>query len=326
MKRAGRMPWLPWVVTAILVVVLVASLDWTEVLQTLRQVRAWPVVAVLLLVCVERVVLNIKWQALLAEGKVRVGFLRLLRIQFAANAIGTFLPSSLGVDALRVAGLWSVASQRAVVLAATLLDRLSMVAATLLVAGVMLMVGTGTLAGVEARGGVVLALFALLVLAALFWSAPGRRAWLWGLARLPAMVRERIAEAGAAAKAIGQGRRAMIVAAATTLAAIALRILIGKLLLLAAGVDVPLEILALVLPAIWVATMLPISVGGIGVQDAAYVVLLAQAGVPAPVALAASLLDHVLSRAPIAIGLLFWKDVVPGLTPGEGNIGRGERI
>ena len=41
------------------------------------------------------------------------------------------------------------------------------------------------------------------------------------------------------------------------------------------------------------------------------VVLLGYAGVGSAVAIVVSLLDHILSRLPLAAGMLFWKDVMP---------------
>ena len=90
-----------------------------------------------------------------------------------------------------------------------------------------------------------------------------------------------------------------------------LRIVIGKCLLLACHVDVPFMTLGYVLPVVWAMAMMPISIGGIGVQDATYVLLLGYAGVSSAIAIIVSLLDHVLTRIPILFGVLFWRDVVP---------------
>ena len=308
-KRAWGL--LPPVVTLGLVTALVCIVDWPQVVSALRTVNPLYAAGVIMLVCVERLVLNVKWHMLLAEGRVVVGYLRLLRIQLAANALGTLLPSSLGVDALRVAGLWRVESHRSAVLAATLLDRLTTVIATVVVGGTMIVLVAGRLVG---NSGVQQALVSGMTLGVAFaamLSPAGRRALARMSTHLPAVVRRRLADAFAAAWTIGTSRRAVVVTVLTSLGAIALRIVIGKMLLLAAGTDVPLATLCFVLPVVWGVTMLPISISGIGVQDTAYVVLLGQAGVAAPVAVAVSLLDHILTRVPIVFGLLFWRDVVP---------------
>jgi len=55
--------------------------------------------------------------------------------------------------------------------------------------------------------------------------------------------------------------------------------------------------LLLIIPILWIIVMLPITIGGLGVQDAGYVALMALVGVSAPVAVGMSLLEHLISRA-----------------------------
>jgi glycosyltransferase 2 family protein len=310
-SRGAALRWLQAGVTLALVTVLAWFIDWPQVLRALRSVQLLPATVVVALVLVERLVLNVKWHALLREGQVVLGYWRLFRIQLAANALGTFLPGSLGVDALRIAGLWQFQARRAAVLAATLLDRLTTVLATVVVSGVMVVLVAGALVGSNAVHQVLAgaALFAGAIVAA--FSPPGRRVLAWLLSHLPRTLHRRVVDAVDAAWLIGRSRRAVVTTVAASLGAVALRVVIGKFLLLAAGVDVPLATLAFVLPVVWGIAMLPISIGGVGVQDATYVVLLGHAGVPPPVAVVVSLLDHTLTRIPVAAGLLFWRDVVP---------------
>jgi uncharacterized membrane protein YbhN (UPF0104 family) len=155
---------------------------------------------------------------------------------------------------------------------------------------------------------------ALLGTLALF-SRPGRRLLTGLVHRLPARLHARVLEVGSSALLIAGHPRSIVLTVLTSLGAVALRIAIGKCLLLACGVDVPLGTLGFILPVVWATTMLPISVGGIGVQDATYVVLLGYAGVSSSVAIVVSLLDHILSRIPLAAGVLFWRDVMPSGAP-----------
>ena len=65
----------------------------------------------------------------------------------------------------------------------------------------------------------------------------------------------------------------------------------------------------LVIPVLWVVVMLPFTIGGLGIQDAGYVVLMALIGVAAPVAVGMSLLEHVISRLVCLPGVFFLNDV-----------------
>jgi glycosyltransferase 2 family protein len=310
-SRGRGWKWLQFGVTLALLSLLLWLVDWKAVGPALRNVHVGWASAVVGLVLLERMVLNLKWQALLSTGGVHMRYLPLFRIQLAANALGTFLPSSIGVDALRMAGLWQFRERRHEIVAATLLDRLSTVLATLVVSGVMIVLVAGTLVGEVAVRQVYLG-GAVAIGAALFLLAPpGRRMVKRCIGLLPSALRDRLLQVGSASLLIAGHRRAILITLATSLGAVALRVLIGKGLLLACGVDVPLATLGFVLPVVWGTAMLPISIGGLGIQDATYVLLLRYAGVGSGVAIVVSLLDHVLTRIPIVFGVLFWRDVVP---------------
>jgi uncharacterized membrane protein YbhN (UPF0104 family) len=315
-RKAWRL--LQVAVTLGLVALLLWLVDWDAVVPALRRVSLGWAAIVVALVLVERMILNVKWQALLSTGGVRVGYLRLFRIQLAANALGTFLPSSIGVDALRMAGLWRFRDRRHEIVAATLLDRLTTVLATLAVSAIMVVLVAGSLVGEAAARQVAVGGVLVILVIAFLLSSPGRGLVKRSIGLLPAALRDRLMQVGSASLLIAGHRRAIVTTVVSSLAAVALRVVIGKALLMACGVDVPLATLGFVLPVVWGTAMLPISIGGIGIQDATYVVLLGYAGVGSGVAIVVSLLDHVLTRIPIVFGVLFWRDVV--------SVGRGVEV
>jgi uncharacterized membrane protein YbhN (UPF0104 family) len=65
----------------------------------------------------------------------------------------------------------------------------------------------------------------------------------------------------------------------------------------------------MVIPILWIIVMLPITVGGIGVQDAGYVALMAFLGVPAALAVSMSLIEHVVTRLASLPGAFFISEV-----------------
>ena len=298
-------------VTAGLVAALLWLVDWPSVLDVLRQVNPGWVVVIVALVFGERAMLNVKWRVLLANGGIDIGFGRLFRIQLAANALGTFLPGSIGVDAFRISGLWRFREKRHEAVAATLLDRISTVLATVAVSGAMVVLGASSLVGRNTVMQIIIGGAVILIAGAFFLSGTGRALARASIQWLPAGLRDRLMQVGAAGWLIAGHPGSIVVTIVTSLGAVGLRVVIGKCLLLACGVDVGFATLGVVLPVVWATTMLPISIGGVGVQDAAYVVLLGYAGISAPIAVVVSLLDHILSRTPIIPGALFWRDVVP---------------
>ncbi len=79
--------------------------------------------------------------------------------------------------------------------------------------------------------------------------------------------------------------------------------------MLAFGVDVGFADLLLVIPILWIIVMLPITIGGIGLQDAGYVAVMALIGVTPAIAVSMSIIEHVVTRAVSLPGALFLSDV-----------------
>ncbi|MFZ5876629.1 MAG: lysylphosphatidylglycerol synthase transmembrane domain-containing protein [Nitrospirota bacterium] len=75
---------------------------------------------------------------------------------------------------------------------------------------------------------------------------------------------------------------------------------------MALGLDVPLAFYFILIPLIAVATMIPVSLNGLGVREGAFVFFMAQVGVPEAQALSLALLWLVVLTASSAIGGLVW--------------------
>jgi uncharacterized membrane protein YbhN (UPF0104 family) len=75
---------------------------------------------------------------------------------------------------------------------------------------------------------------------------------------------------------------------------------------MALGLDVPLVFYFILIPLIAVATMIPVSLNGLGVREGAFVFFMAQVGVPEAQALSLALLWLMVLVASSAIGGLVW--------------------
>jgi uncharacterized membrane protein YbhN (UPF0104 family) len=104
-------------------------------------------------------------------------------------------------------------------------------------------------------------------------------------------------------------KRALAWVGVTTLAAFAVRIVFAKAVGLACGVDVPFVSLLTVIPILWIIVMLPITIGGFGVQEVGYVAVMSLVGVPPAVAVSMSLVEHIVARAVALPGALFIGEV-----------------
>jgi glycosyltransferase 2 family protein len=195
-----------------------------------------------------------------------------------------FLPTVVGGDVVR-AGLAARALGRpeAVVLG-SVADRL------IDIAGLALLVGGGVVvAGAEMAGwGAPLAgLVGILVLgiATLLLPLMLRRP----LAAWPAGHRRRIGRGLVALRHLARRPRPALLALALSLSMQAVFIVVSAWLGAAVGADAPLWAWFIAWPLAKAAGMLPVSLGGLGVRDAALASLLVPFGVPAAVGLVASL-------------------------------------
>ena len=190
--------------------------------------------------------------------------------------------------------------------AATLVDRLTLFLSTLLFASLMAVlqardrVPPGITRSVYMVTGTALLLLALAL-------HPAVRNWLRRqmLPRLPQRFRETVAEVSAATLAFRNEPEVLAGSAGVTLALFGVRLGFAKAVALSCGADLSFGDLLLVVPVLWVVVMIPITIGSIGVQDAGYVVLMGLLGIAAPVAASMSLVEHAVSRAASLPGAVF---------------------
>ncbi len=297
---------LRFLVSAVLLGLVLALADWREVLEVMRRVDlGWVGIALLLAIC-DRIVTNFRWRAFLTARGVDVGFMRLFRVQLLANFIGSFLPGFIGVDAVRIGALCRAGEPTAPVVAATLVDRFTIALATLLLgaATVLLLAGTRLPSHVVQF---VLVLAAAGTATVMTGLHPGVRRWARSriLPWVPERLRHTVAEVGRASLAYRHQPALILRVVFLTAVLFFVRILFAKSLGHACGIDIGIAELLLVIPVLWVVVMVPITVGGIGVQDAGYVVLMGFIGIGAPVAISMSLVEHIVSRVASLPGAFF---------------------
>lgn len=281
-----------------LLAAVVGFADWRSVARVLESVHPGWIGLATLLALGDRLIMNYRWQLLLRARGVRSGFGCLFRVQLAANFLGSFVPASVGVDAVRMMALCRAGEPAPLVIGATLVDRATIVLATLVVGSIAaLPLASQTHVSVDLQHAVIISTLTAVGLSALMLVPTVRRVARVALVSyVPQRVADRVTPIADAALAYRGDRRLLLGVGLVTLALFMVRIAFVKVLLLACGVDVSVEALALTIPILWIVVMLPITVGGLGVQDAGYVALLGLVGVSAPIAVAVSLLEHVISR------------------------------
>ena len=244
------------------------------------------------LVLFDRALMAWRWIALLrpVTAGAPVPFGALMRVFFVSSFLGTFLPASIGGDAVRAFSLTRYDVPAHAALASVAMDRALGVVSILILGGV----SVATLPAAAPLGvHVILACggLASAVLAATIFVTPLGDAAARLTERLPH--RRVRALAGRLVAAMRAYRHHHAALAAVTLASLGvqvLRVLQAWCLGRAIGIDAPLAVYFVAIPVIVLIMQVPITVNGLGTGQAAFVWTFRAAGVLAPPALALSIL------------------------------------
>ena len=249
---------------------------------------SWPFVGLAVIVQLGAVGAGVlRWRVLLASRGITLPLGWLARSYLVGRFAGTFTPSTAGLDVYRV---WAVArhtGERARATAAIVVEKIVGLLALSLACVLLLPLGGTRFFGPSA----IAAAACILVgsIAALLVLRSGALVRVRWLARLRLGELDR----GVLARATGLGLISHIATSAVFVATAA-----------ALGLDVsPLSVLV-VGNAIVVATLIPVSVGGLGVREGVAVALLAAVGISATEATLVALLDYLVGQVPRIAGEL----------------------
>ena len=252
-----------------------------------------PIAVAVLLVLVDRALMAYRWIALLCtvDRARRPPLGTLLRIFFISTFVGTFLPASVGGDAVRAFSLARQNVGGGDAVASVFMDRILGVASLLVMAlvGLLLVRGaaatTAILWALAAAGGLCLATMLLI------------------FSRRTASFAARYTELVPSEKIKGIGRRVLesirkysayprelVLVLAASVAVQLLRIVQAYYLGRGLGISAPLTVYLVYVPLILLVMLLPVTFNGIGTSQAAFVWSFGQAGVDAAAAFALSVL------------------------------------
>ncbi len=312
---------------------LLWKIDPALVWQTAAHARPAPLVAAVLLVVVDRTLMAWRWLWLLvpfqgpsagAGGRPSVGLAAILHVFFVSTFVGTFLPASVGGDAVRATALARLGVPMADAVASVFMDRVLGVLGVL----AMAVVGLWLARDLPARPGVLAAVLAALAItaagcaavAAAVFSARVAGALIALVQRLPWA---RVHAAGSAVVGAVQRYNAHHgLLGAVTLASIGvqvLRVLQAWCLGLGLGIEAPLSIYFAFIPIILLVMLLPVTVNGLGTSQVAFVLFFGTAAVPQPAAFALSVLFVALGVVGNLPGGVLWAR--SGLTPAPAGSG-----
>lgn len=292
-------------VTAALLGILAVTIDWDVAGDRLAGGRwGWFAGAVGLLAAA-LIVAAVRWHAFLRTAGVEPAVGLTVRAFLIGTFANNFLPQ-LGGDAVRallVAPPGSGSPVRAVVSA--LVDRVSALGCLVLLAWACVAADAGDIPGAIVGG--LLAVTALGALATVALAVLMRRGG-GALARLlPDRLRPSAREVRATLVTYARDRPLLAIALVLGVVYQLMVVLETWMLARAIGVDVSFAIIGAAVPVVLVITLLPISLGGFGLREGGFVVLLADAGVSSADATLLSVLSVValaLASMPGAVAML----------------------
>ncbi len=283
-----------------------------RVFAQLASANLWLVLAALALFTLAIIVNGAKWQILLRAQGVRVPFGAVLQFLYVGFFFNNFLPANVGGDVMRGYGLARYTDRTADAAVSVVVDRIIGLLAYMSSAAVAAIV-TVNLTGQHALQQVEwVAFLALAVLVGVFAALLSRR--LRGLISRVFMLRllRPLApfwmKLSDAFNAYRFRYAALAAAFAVALVGIVCTTFMNWCLSQAMGGLMSLPAIFLFNPLIALVMMLPISIGGLGVSQAAYPFFFGLAGVPAEHSLAVSVLGQAIAIvASLPGGLLWWQ-------------------
>ena len=244
------------------------------------------------LVLLDRTLMAYRWVVLLGtiERRHRPALVEVMRIFFVSTFLGTFLPASIGGDAVRAYSVTKLDVPAGDAVASVFMDRMLGLASALVMAlaGLVLardLAGDWTiLFGLSLAGGACAATLLLI------FSPHAATAASTVIARLPRLAREpghRILES---IRRYAAYRRQLLGVLACSIAVQILRIVQAYFLGRGLGIAAPIGAYFAFVPLILLIMLLPVTFNGIGTSQVAFVAFFARAGVPRPSAFALSVL------------------------------------
>jgi uncharacterized protein (TIRG00374 family) len=261
-----------------LVLFMISKLDTSNMLRFVRRADVGLVALTLAAVLVDRTLMGVRWMKLVEALGVHAERSKLFKIFFLSTFFGSFLPSGVGGEAVRAISFSKLTSKGIESVASVAVDRLI---------GFLSMLLTGLLSltlfyGVYPHPALLyVVLAATLVLVVVLVAALARPIHDWLLERFGS-AKGRLAEwLGRGIEAMARYRekpRVLALVFGISIGVQLLRVLQAYLLSEAMDLGTPAVYFLCFIPPILVLTFLPISVGGWGTTNLAYVALFSQVG------------------------------------------------
>ena len=108
----------------VLLIYLLSQQGWDEIWEAIYNIPTWRLALALVLMLVSRLAVTARWHVLLRAGGIPVAYRQTLRVTFAGLFSSNFLPTTIGGDVVRLAGIIQLKFDAAICTASLIVDRL----------------------------------------------------------------------------------------------------------------------------------------------------------------------------------------------------------
>jgi hypothetical protein len=245
-----------------------------------------------LLVLADRALMAYRWLLLLCivDPGQRPPLREVMRIFFVSTFVGTFLPASVGGDAVRAYSIAQLNVRGGDAVASVFMDRMLGVLSILIMALVGLLLARDLASNVTILSSLVLAGVACIATLLLVFSAGATAVARHLVGWLPVAARQAAARLFESIRRYAVYHRELTYVLICSVGVQILRIVQAYYLGRGLAIEAPVTAYFAFVPLILLVMLLPVTFNGIGTSQAAFVWFFARAGVTAPAAFALSVL------------------------------------
>jgi len=282
--------------------------DFGQIISTFTSTSEWLIVAALISHGLGLLICSLRWSILLRMQGISLPFGDVLRLYWVGCFFNAFLPASVGGDILKVYALGRWSGRNVKVASSVLAERISGILALGAIGGVTASWIAASRWPLEwiyiIAGAVVLSLVPLSLL------QRARRAKMFRMrlkGRLSAALNRGVADASESVRLYIDAPSGLI--AVMTLSFLLQTVVVIEYYLVAQaiGLHIPLLYFFALIPVVVVASMLPISVGGIGIREGTLVAVLGPLGASSVAAVSTGVWIYLLGvLASLGGGVIYW--------------------
>lgn len=301
-SRKNTLQSLRILISVLLIGYLLATVDLGELLTVLKSLNIGYFLASVFSGFLHNVIFAYRWKIIIARSGIQVPFLTLIKFYFGGAFFNLVLPTALGGDLVRGYDLAIHSGKKMDAAASVLTERIIGFSALISIALFALLFGHSMIDNPIVTIVILIVCISYFILVIIVFNARiikkltsvFKFITIWNIGK-------RIEKMQRSLRAFTASKAVLCQCFALSIICQIIMILAGYLLALAINLRLPVVYFFMILPMIWVITMFPLSINGLGVREGSYVFFFTKVGVSNSMALLLSFLA--ISRI-IILGLI----------------------